>query len=116
MDKRLVNSKEDIVKIVVQAIGYEKTEILLGIEFQCIDCYGGVHWPSDHAKEGYQYEVDGDGLKFSDVWREHQSCELEWPESFPAVFVYYFEDTYDRWGNVSIAFFDWVTLKDFENV
>lgn len=116
MNKRLVNSKDDIVKIVVEEIDYEKTETLLGIEFQCIDCYGGTHWLSEYEEEEFQYEVDGDGLKFSDAWRESKYCQIEWPKTFPAVFVYYFEESFDRFGDVSIAFFDWVTLKDFENV
>jgi hypothetical protein len=111
MEKKLIKSETELVDFFVNDLDLDpaKVEEYLGIEF----AMESGRYMSDHKSD---YDVL-DELELEDEdpskWRVVEEEGL--PKSYPCVLVHYFEDTFDRLGNVGFAFFEYVYPSDFLN-
>jgi len=113
MEKKLIKNAQEIIDLLEHVYSsVEDLEYDLGVTF----AYEADHtcFSSDYRILGSKWReedpYDGEEVTYK-VWRREESCIL--PENYPVLMVYHFENTFDYFGNVSIKFFEFVTLEDF---
>lgn len=113
MEKKLIKSAQEIIDLLEPFYSnIQELENDLGIEF----AYESNHsvFRSDYSLFGSKrHEEDpyeGEEVTFQS-WRKHADCIL--PSSYPVLMVHMFDNTFDRFGTVTIRIFDFVSLEDF---
>jgi hypothetical protein len=111
MKKLLVTNPQQIVDLIFDACNsVEDCEYELGIDFAYESdpnvFKADFNFP---CKDEDPYE--GEDVN-QNVWRKREDCIL--PKTYPVLMVYYIEDGFDRFGDVEIRLYEFVTLEDFK--
>lgn len=125
MNRRLVRSDADVVKLLLDVGGekvtkesnVELTERELGIEF----ILANGHYASDLYEKALDPNIDDDesdrleALREADINLEvyRKTSTAFFPATYPAIAIYRFEGGYDRLGSVSYRLLLYVELKEF---
>lgn len=104
MEKVLVNSESEFMKI-FSDWDTQDIEHFLGIEFP----YEDGTFQSDYWK-GQKINEDQEVVT-SSYRKEEDSL---FPEEYPCVVIHWFENTFDRFGNVTFKVMEFVYQKDFK--
>ena len=109
--KKLCKSSEELVQYLLEneSLSYEDIQDLLGIEFALED--GSFR---TEATLEQQNDPDWEDQGYSDEGKFKISDPELMPTSYPVVVVSIIDDTFDRMGDVSFRFIEYVYLSDFE--
>jgi hypothetical protein len=108
--KKLCNKPEELIQhLLDKDISYQQIEDLIGVEFALQDGSFLSEMTPEQADDPAWYDQDyceDDRFKITDP-------ELM-PTSFPVIVVSIIQDTFDRMGDVSFRFIEYVYPSDFE--
>jgi hypothetical protein len=118
MQKKLLNSEDECVQflLLVTREDFRTAESLLGIEFahtngEFLSDFDKTGCTVDYAKVEEIEKLDVDTSK----WRKMDENDHGLPTEFPCVAVYSFDNSFDRFGKVSVQILDFVYQSDFRH-
>lgn len=107
MNKILINSEKEYVDFFKSSFeAIEEIQSLLGVEFPYAD--GTYH--SDWVKG---IEINEDQDIDESIYRKFDDSIF--PESYPCIMVYLFDNEFDMFGKVKFRLFNFVYLSDFKD-